>query len=86
MLMSKYLARRELARAEELLNALPEAPFYDKRQLRINLLTAQERYPEAAKAAEEKLLDNPQLFNTPIVRNGKQVTLGYHPEVWETWE
>ena len=37
-------------------------------------------------AAEEKLLDNPQLFNTPIVRNGKQVTLGYHPEVWETWE
>lgn len=56
MLMSKYLARRELARAEELLNALPEAPFYDKRQLRINLLTAQERYPEAAKAAEEKLL------------------------------
>lgn len=37
-------------------------------------------------AAEEKLLDNPQLFNTPIVRNGKQVTLGYRPEVWETWE
>ena len=37
-------------------------------------------------AAEEKLLDNPQLFRTPIVRNGKLVTTGYHPEVWETWE
>ena len=37
-------------------------------------------------AAEEKLLDNPQLFNTPIVRNGKQVTVGYCPDVWETWE
>ena len=37
-------------------------------------------------AAEEKLLDNPQLFNTPIVRNGKLVTVGYCPEVWETWE
>ena len=37
-------------------------------------------------AAEEKLLDNPQLFRTPIVRNGKLVTTGYHPEVRETWE
>lgn len=37
-------------------------------------------------AAEEKLFDNPQLFNTPIVRNGKAVTVGYCPEVWETWE
>ena len=23
---------------------------------------------------------------TPIVRNGKEATVGYHPEVWETWE
>jgi len=37
-------------------------------------------------AAEEKLFDNPQLFNTPIVRNGKEVTVGYCPEVWEMWE
>ena len=37
-------------------------------------------------AAEEKLLDNPQLLNTPIVRNGRQATVGYRPEVWETWE
>ena len=37
-------------------------------------------------AAEDKLFENPQLFNMPIVRNGKQVTVGYRPEVWETWE
>ena len=37
-------------------------------------------------AAEEKLFDNPQLFNTPIVRNGREVTVGYHPEIWEKWE
>ena len=35
---------------------------------------------------EEKLLDNPSLFRTPIVRNGKQATVGYRPEVWETWQ
>ena len=37
-------------------------------------------------AAEEKLFENPQLFRTPIVRNGREVTVGYCPEVWEKWE
>jgi len=36
-------------------------------------------------AQEEKLLEHPELFQTPIVRNGREVTVGYHPEVWETW-
>ncbi len=35
---------------------------------------------------EEKLLENPKAFKTPIVRNGKQATVGYQPEVWKTWE
>ena len=35
---------------------------------------------------EEKLLENQQLFKTPIVRNGKQATVGYQPEVWKNWE
>ena len=37
-------------------------------------------------AQEEKLLENPQLFQTPIVRNGKEATIGYRPEIWSTWE
>lgn len=37
-------------------------------------------------AAEEKLLEHPELFRTPIVRNGRQATVGFHPEVWKTWE
>lgn len=37
-------------------------------------------------AQEAKLLENPELFQTPIVRNGKDATVGYHPEIWETWE
>lgn len=35
---------------------------------------------------EEILLNNPKLYKTPIVRNGKQATVGYQPEVWKTWE
>ncbi len=34
----------------------------------------------------EKVLDDPRLLKTPIVRNGKRATVGYAPEVWKTWE
>ena len=33
----------------------------------------------------EKLLEEPALLRTPIVRNGRQATVGYCPEVWESW-
>lgn len=35
---------------------------------------------------EARLLDDPSLLKTPIVRNGKQATVGYCPEIWATWE
>lgn len=35
---------------------------------------------------EERLLANPSMFKTPIVRNGKKATIGFQPDVWETWE
>ena len=34
---------------------------------------------------EERLLDNPGMFITPIVRNGKKATIGYQPDIWESW-
>ena len=34
----------------------------------------------------EKILENPQVIKTPVVRNGKQSTLGYMPEVWKDWK
>lgn len=35
---------------------------------------------------EQRLLDNPAMFKTPIVRNGKKATIGYQPEIWDSWE
>ncbi len=35
---------------------------------------------------EEILFENPKLYKTPIVRNGKQATAGYQPEVWSAWD
>jgi len=36
--------------------------------------------------AEERLLGNPGMFKTPIVRNGKKATVGYQPDIWISWE
>ena len=33
----------------------------------------------------EKILENPQVIKTPVVRNGKQSTLGYQPDIWKGW-
>ena len=44
------------------------------------------KYLASEEAKEEKLLENQELFKTPIVRNGKKATLGYCPEEWKKWE
>lgn len=33
----------------------------------------------------EKVLENPQVIKTPVVRNGKQSTLGYQQMIWKKW-
>ena len=34
----------------------------------------------------DKVFENQQLIKTPVVRNGRQATVGYQPDVWKTWE
>ena len=34
----------------------------------------------------DKVLENPQVIKTPVVRNGRQSTIGYQPDVWKTWK
>ena len=36
-------------------------------------------------AMPDKLIENPKLYKTPIVRNGKNATVGYNPEEWAKW-
>lgn len=53
-----------------------------------------EKHPDAALIAYlarpedrlERILEEPTLLKTPIVRNGKKATSGYQPEVWKDWE
>ena len=34
----------------------------------------------------EKILENQSIINVPVVRNGKQATEGYQPEIWKSWK
>jgi arsenate reductase-like glutaredoxin family protein len=44
------------------------------------------RYLASKEAKIEKLLEEPSLIKTPVVRNGRQATVGFCPDIWKTWE
>ena len=44
------------------------------------------QYLASADAKLEKLYEVPELIRSPVVRNGRQATVGYCPEIWKTWE
>lgn len=44
------------------------------------------QYLGTGSAAEEILFNNPKVYNSPIVRNGKQATVRYKPDIWKDWE
>jgi arsenate reductase (glutaredoxin) len=35
---------------------------------------------------EEEILKDPLLLKTPVVRNGREATVGYQPDVWKMWK
>ena len=81
-LKEKGMSRGELesvARAAGGLDALvnPAAKDADTVAL-IQHLVPEQRF--------DKLLENQQVIAEPVVRNGKKATVGYRPEVWESWE
>ena len=39
----------------------------------------------AAQVKMDVLCENQQLLIQPVVRNGKQATVGYRPDVWKGW-
>lgn len=34
----------------------------------------------------DKVLEHPLVVKQPVVRNGRQATVGYQPDVWKNWE
>ncbi|MBE6847607.1 MAG: ArsC family transcriptional regulator [Ruminococcus sp.] len=77
-LPKKGLSRREL---ESVLHAVGDLS-----------LLVDEKHPDAAlvryllpDAQVEKLLEEPKLLRTPIVRNGQKATVGEAQDIWLKW-
>lgn len=79
-LTSKGMSKGELASVKQAVGGLE--PLIDQKAKGVELL----RYLAYEADKEEKLLETPILFATPIVRNGRKATVGYCPEVWKQWE
>lgn len=43
------------------------------------------KYMDDPRAKEDKVFDDPNLMKSPIVRNGKEATVGFCPDVWASW-
>ena len=39
----------------------------------------------AAEDKEQKVFENQAVLRMPVVRNGREATVGYCPEIWKTW-
>ena len=78
--LGKYgMSRREL---ESVKSAVGLEALIDEKDPDAALL----QYLASDAAKLEKLFEAPWLIKTPVVRNGRQATVGYQPEVWKSWE
>lgn len=77
----KPLSKRELesVAAAVGLNELFDKASKDYEKLNLHKITNKD-------IREEILLNHPKIYKTPMVRNGRLATVGYKPEIWETWE
>lgn len=77
----KELSKGELKSVKNAvgLNNLINTKAKDYKKLNLDQIRGEE-------TKEDILLKNPKLYKTPIVRNGKEATVGYVPDVWTTWE
>lgn len=81
-LSSKGMSKGEIESVIRAVGSLEEIIDYNAKTSDAALI----KYLGSEQAKLEKLLENPSLIKSPIVRNGKQATVGYKPEVWGAWE
>ena len=80
-LKEKGLSRGELqsvAQAVGGIDAMIDPDCRDKDLLALITYIAQED-------KAQMILENQSVLRQPIVRNGKQATVGYAPDLWKTW-
>ncbi|GAA0731756.1 arsenate reductase family protein [Clostridium oceanicum] len=80
-LKQKSLSKGELNSIKSAVGLKELIDSKSKEYTRLNM--ANIRTPDVK---EKLLLENPKLYRTPIVRNGRKATVGYKPEIWKEWD
>jgi arsenate reductase-like glutaredoxin family protein len=81
--MKKYaLSGKEFDSVLRAVGGIDKLVDWDGKSPELDLL----RYMGSTVDREDKVFDHQELIKLPVVRNGKQATVGYCPEIWATWE
>jgi arsenate reductase-like glutaredoxin family protein len=80
-LAERPAARGELRRFEETFGA---AALIDRANPRFRALGLHVG-GDSPQRLLERALTEPQLLRTPLVRNGRRISLGHAPDEWRTW-
>ena len=78
------ITQKGLSRGE--LNSLKAAVGIDNLIDREGKAYGQKNLKYLTHDVEDELLKDPLLLKTPVVRNGRDATVGYRPDVWRTWK
>ena len=76
------MSRREFDSVLQGVGGIDKLIDWDSKDPQVTLM----KYMDDKTAKEDKVFDEPKLMKTPVVRNGKLVTVGYCPEIWAQWE
>jgi arsenate reductase len=78
------IARKGLSKGE--LNSIQAAVGNDNLVDREGKVYAEKNLKYLIHDIEEELLKDSMLLRTPIVRNGRDATTGYQPDIWKGWK
>jgi arsenate reductase-like glutaredoxin family protein len=78
------LTRKGLSKGE--LNSIKTAVGIDNLIDRESKAYADKHLKYVLHDIEEEILKEPLLLKTPIVRNGRDATAGYQPDLWKAWK
>jgi arsenate reductase (glutaredoxin) len=78
------LAQKKLSRGE--LNSIKTAVGMDNLVDYDGRAYTQKNLKYLTHDLEEEVLKDPLLLRTPVVRNGREATVGYRPDAWKEWK
>ncbi len=78
------ITRKGLSKGE--LNSIKAAVGIDNLMDREGKAYAEKNLKYLIHDIEEELLKDSMLLKTPVVRNGREATVGYQPDVWKEWK